>query len=289
MKDPVQVVYEQLREDGIHEVRQHTAPPKRFRASEAANCVRQTWYRLNGDRPAPRDAVGYIYGINGDVDHDVTRQLFNHHGQAIGGVTFDKDGEATEHMWGRKEYNIEQAGRNVKFTLTCRADGSIETPRGDSLLEIKGMGHWPYEWLNKAFVSGGHAEALDRVKKKHSKYLYQVHVTMALTGYRQCYLLVKDRGTGTLGLHNPDTGERSGIYIEFDDELWETMLQRFAYIQRKLDEGKPPPPEFAAGSNDCKYCPFNYLCHEANERRARGIEPAVLYPGPQFEEHVDNE
>lgn len=289
MKDPVQHVYDELNKQGLHEARHHTAPPRRFRASEAANCVRDIWHRLSGDRPSPRDARGFIYGINGDVDHDVTRQLFNHHGAPVGGVTFGEDGEATEHLLVRKTFDVKQNHQTVKVELTSRADGTIDTPRGEALLEIKGMGFYPYEWLNKAFIKGGHDAALERVHEKHKKYLYQCTVTMALTGKKLCYLLVKDRSTGTLGMHNPDTGERTGIYIEYDEALFQEILQRFAYIQRKIGEGTPPPPEFSASSNECGWCSFRYRCHDAMARKAKGVEPAIVYPGPEFEEHVEEE
>lgn len=290
MKDPVQALYDSLDEEGIEGARAHTAPPRRFRASEASKCVRETWYRLSGCRPAPRQARNFIYGINGDADHDITRQLMNHHGVRVGGVTFDPEtGEAVEHMSVRKEFEVEQAGRTIPIEMACRADGELETPRGSAVLEIKGMGYYPYDWLNKAFVKGGHDGALKRIHDKHKSYVWQTQVTMALTGHKLCYLLVKDRSTGTLGLHNPETGERSGIYIEFDPELFEQIKQRFALIKRKLQDGEPPMPEFADGSNECSWCPFYYMCHGAQVRRNKGEEPAVLYPGPQFEEHLQDE
>jgi CRISPR/Cas system-associated exonuclease Cas4 (RecB family) len=285
MKDPVQALYDSLNNDGVEEVRAHSPPPRRFRASEASKCVREIYHRLNGDRPAPRDAQGFIYGINGDADHDITRQLLTHHGIPVGGVTFEPDGSVKEHMFYRETIPVLQQGRQIPVELTCRADGEIDTPRGNAVLEIKGMGHYPYKWLNKAFEDGGHDAAAAYVREKNKSYVYQCMVTMYLTGHKLCYLLVKDRGTGTLGLHNADTGERSGIYIEFDEELFDEILNRFAYVKRKLEDGEPPQPEYASGSRDCGWCPFNYLCHGATERRARGVEPAVLYPGPQFEEY----
>lgn len=287
MKDPVQSLYDSLTEDGMNEARHHTAPPRRFRASESSDCVRKIYHRLNGDRPAPRDAAGYIYGINGDADHDITRQLMNHHGIPVGGVTFSEEGEATEHMLKRQTFTVESAGQNIEVEVTSRADGELETPQGPAVLEIKGMGFYTYDWLNKAFIKGGHDGALERIHAKHKSYLYQTQVTMALTGHKLCYLLVKDRSTGTLGLHNPDTGERSGIYIEFDEALFQEILNRFAYIKRKLGEGSPPPPEFASGSRECSFCPFQYLCHKAREREQRGESPHILYPGPQFEEYAN--
>jgi len=289
-KDPAQALYDALTAQGVQEARAHTTPPKRFRASEASDCRRKIWHRHNGDRPKPRDATGFVYGILGDVDHDVSRQLLNHHGIPVGGVEFDPvTGEATETMFHREEIMVPLGQREIPITITCRADGEINTPRGMAVLEIKGMGFYPYQWLTKAFETDGHDGALARVAEKHKSYLYQCQITMALTGHKLCYLLVKDRSTGTLGLHNKETGERSGIYIEFDQELYDEILQRFAYVKKKTEDGEPPVAEFADGSFNCNYCDFHYRCHGAAQRRQRGEEPAILYPGPQFEEYTDNE
>ncbi len=289
-KDPAQALYDALNEQGIHEARNHTAPPRRFRASEASDCRRKIYHRHSGARPKPRDAQGFIYGINGDADHDISRQMLNHHGIEVGGVTFDPvTGEAVEHLFYREEVMVPMGQREIPVTVTCRADGEINTPRGMAVLEIKGMGFYPNQWLNKAFETDGHDGALARVHEKHKSYLYQCQVTMALTGHKLCYLMVKDRSTGTLGLHNKETGERSGIYIEFDPDLYAEILQRFAYVKMKLEKDEVPIPEFADGSFNCNYCDFHYLCHGATNRRNRGEEPAILYPGPQFEEHVDEQ
>ena len=282
MKDPVQQLYDSMTEEGIAEVRNHTAPPVRFRASESSNCLRQIYHRLNGDRPAPRDARGLMYGICGDVDHDLTRQLFEGHGVKIGGVTFDDDGQATEHMFFRKDFDVETPAGNVTVQVTARADGEIDTPQGKCLLEVKGMGFYYYKLLNEAFEKGGHQAVIERLYEKHQSYVRQCTVTMALSGHRRCYLLVKDRASGTLGLHNEETGERSGIYLEYDDKLWHEILQRFAYVQRKLGEGEPPRPEFTSGSRECGWCEFRYRCHDMMKRQEAGEEPHIVYPGPQF-------
>ena len=301
MKDPVQQLYDWLNERGLNEARNHSAPPRRFRASEASNCTRSIWFRLKGSRPAPRNARGQLFGIGGDAHHDVTRQLFEHTGSPIGGVTYNEDGSVDEHMLVRREYTVRTPdGRDITFDVTSRADGKITTPRGEALCEIKSTGHWPYEWLSSAYTEGfkpvggdkippGHDAALARVKEKHKSWYWQCQVTMALCGYKLCYLIVKDRSGEAIGLHNTETGESGGIYIPFDQVVFDEILQRFAYASRKLADGEKPVAEFAAKSQTCSYCDFRYLCHGAAERRAKGLEPAVLHPGPQFEEHDDGE
>jgi len=283
LKDPAQALYDALEERGLEEARGHSAPPRRFRASEAANCVRQIYHRLNGDRPAPRNGRSAMYGMCGDVDHDLSRALLVEAGVPIGGIDFKESGEQEELLFYRETITH----NDQRFEMTARCDGLVpETPRGPALLEIKGMSAFAYDWLNKAFIKGGHDGALERVKKKHQSYYDQCQISMAMSGQKLCYLLVKDRSSGTLGLHNPDTGERSGIYIEWDTERYKQILDRFAYVTRKLNEGSPPMPEYTSSSNQCSWCEFRYRCHDALERKNKGLEPHVVYPGPSVAEQV---
>ena len=282
MKDPCQQLYDSLDAEGLHSAREHTSPPRRFRASEANNCVRLIWHRLHGDRPAPRNGRSLMYGVCGDVDHDLTRQLYNAHGVPIGGVTFGDDNQGIEHMFYRKEIMIETPTGTVPVTITARADGELETPQGPALLEIKGMGFYYYKFLNEAFEKGGHQACIERLNDKHMSYMRQMQISMYLSGHKLCYLVVKDRASGTIGLHNSDTGERTGIYVPFDQELFDDTMQRFAYVTRKLDENEAPLPEKTPGSNDCGWCEFRYRCHDMMKREKNGEEPFILYPGPQM-------
>ena len=288
-KDPILHTYDAMTENGLAEVRSYSTPPVRFRASEAADCVRKIYYRLAGQRPAPRDSVAKVYGVSGDADHDITRQLMAHYGVVITGITQEVDGQITETVYPRVQFPVEHAGKTIMVDIIARADGEIMTPRGKTLLEIKGTGFYRYDWLRKTYEKDGLAAANQRVKDKHASWYAQMQVTMALTGHTQTYLIVKDRASGTLGLYATDSngkpipGSRTGQYIDFDPEFFQNTLQRFAYVMRKLEDGEPPKPEFTAGSMECNYCPFLYMCHAAEQRRAAKQEPAVVYPGPQID------
>lgn len=288
-KDPILHLYEQLAEDGLNEVRSYSTPPKRFRASEAADCMRKVWYRLAGYRPAPRGPEAKMYGVAGDADHDITRQMFLHYGIAVTGITQNVDGQVTETLYPRVQYKVEHAGKTYNVDVVARADGQIDTPRGLALLEIKGTGFYRYDWLNKTYEKEGIEAADERVRVKHQSWYAQCQVTMALTGHKQTYLVVKARDSATLGVFKTDSDgkpileSRRGQFIDFDQKFWESTLQRFAYVMRKLEENKAPAPEFTAGSNECNYCPFFYLCHGAEQRRAAKLEPAILYPGPKID------
>jgi CRISPR/Cas system-associated exonuclease Cas4 (RecB family) len=303
MKDPIQQLYDQLTEEQLDKIRTHYKPSTRFRASESANCMRSIWHRLRGDRPKPRTAMGSMYGIIGDIDHDVTRQLLNQSGSEVGHVDYsDGSGEGKEQLQIQKPYTVkrESDGREIEIIVSGRADGSIETPRGRALLEIKGTGFWPYKWLNAALNEGfkdtkgnqwkPSIEALvARVKDKHPTWYAQMQTSMAIFGYDLCYLIVKDRSSGTIGQYDEESGERMGIYIEFDPEFFKHTLQRFAHVKSKLgvEPKDGPKPEFASKSKECSYCDFRWMCHEAYERRQKGLEPVYLYPGPQLAEYHD--
>jgi len=302
-RDPIAHLYDQFDEQGLAEARGHKSPPLRFRASEAADCARAIWYRLTGKRPKPRDGRMAMYGVCGDLDHDATRQLLTHYGAPVEGIDYRTDGSMVENMYVRKEYEVPIPGREG-FTTTIetvsRADGEMDTPQGKRLVEIKGTGFYPYKWLNEAFLSGyqdlsgrmwpaGHDAALARVKDKHPKWYAQMQVTMALSGYddRGAYLIVKDRATGTLGLWNEDTGERTGIYVPFEPDMHQEILDKFAHVKRAVRSGDIPVQGYPRKSKTCEYCDFRWACHGADERREKGLTPEHLYPGPQMEEYHD--
>jgi hypothetical protein len=221
-----------------------------------------------------------MYGVCGDADHDITRQLIHYHNPgSLRGVTFNDDGSVQEELYLREMHDVVRTDGSVEqIELTCRADGIIDTPHGEALLEIKGMGFWAYDWLNKAY-NKGLDEGTERLMTKHRGYYDQCQIAMHLTGHRLTYLLVKDRSTGTLGLLDKKTGLRSGIYIKYDAGYVKGLLLRFAHVARKLREGEAPIPERPDGSYECNYCDFYYRCH------GKFNTGKVDYPGPQVEEH----
>ncbi len=287
IKDPVQLIYEDLDAQGLEQVRGHKRPVRRMRASEAANCARQIYYRLDGVRPAPREGKMNMYGICGDNDHDLSRALMKNVDVEIEGVTFADDGQQESETRIKVYTTTGPDGNPIDVTFSSRADGILpQTPRGRCLLEIKGMGMWAYKYLNEAYGKGGHDGALNYVFKKKRKYEWQMEVTMHLYDLEQAYLLVKERDSGTLGLHNQDTGERTGIYMPSTEERWNEILKHGAYVFYCLKIEEPPVKEYSAGSLECKQCPFKYTCHDKDERIAkkaagqmRESEPDVVYPG----------
>jgi CRISPR/Cas system-associated exonuclease Cas4 (RecB family) len=289
-KDPAQILYDEMYEAGMQRARDHKRPVQRFRASEAGKCMRAIWYRLSGYRPSPRDGRSQMYGICGDADHDITRQMLRHHGVEVGGVTFLDDGTVDEGAILVEEFDVETpTGEVIQVAVSCRPDGFIDMPGYDNaVLEIKGTGFWPFNWLQKMFCKDGQAGALERVRTKHPDNLAQTQVTMKLSKREKAYLLYKDRSSGQIGLYNEDTGERAGVYIDFDEEMWEEILQRWAFVRKSLNEGKPPAPEYSDGSQSCGWCDFYYMCHGAETRRQKGLTPVIEYDGPKIDIHLED-
>ncbi len=288
--DPVNLVYDKMAEDQLAQTRRPSS--RHFRASEADKCKRQLWYRISQWRPKPNDGWLEHLGIQGDVDHDTSRDIFRHYGAEFDGLSFIREEDGTlrvdELESHRKSFNVD----GTEVTIACRADGLINIGEmlgqmtdgeydgdGWALLEVKGMDGWTWRYANNAFIKGGMDGVKKYIEDKRRSYIWQMTVTMKLTGKGHAYLLVKDRSMSQHGFHNPETGERIGGGVwEFDPEIWERILKRFATVQRAVVSGEPPRPEFADGSKQCDQCPFYYACHGATNRKAKGLEPHTVYP-----------
>lgn len=293
--DPIQKIYRRLAEGAIDKCIAYYKPGIYFRCSESSRCVTALWYRLRGFRAAPRTPIGEVYGICGDLDHDLTRQMFEYADVPIYMVETLPDGTQVEGLLIDETWPIEHNGETYDVRIRGRSDGEIDTDEGHVLLEIKGTGFYPYVWLQKAYDKDGPMGLINRIRgtmveePKHLQWYAQVQVSMGLTGHKMCYLVVKDRASGTLGFYKEDEygvpieDSRTGLHIPFDQEFFDMTMQRFAYVLRKLDEGVPPKPEFLKGSKNCRQCDMYYRCHGAAELGK------VVYPGPHLDMEVEDE
>lgn len=278
--DPIKQMYANRDAVAREKAARHSRPPQRFRASEVHDCARKIYYRLSGYAPAPRYAIDDDYGIDGDMQHDVVRWLMSQWGVALQGLDVDENGKIKEQASRIKTFTVD----DLAFDVTGRIDGEIKVGDDWVLLEIKSVGYWPYKYMQDAFIAGGQEALTERIMSSSASagYIDQMHVCMAIYGMRKGYLLIKDRSGCKTGVHNTKTGDCvGGMVVEWDEDRWQTILKRLHMIRVKVNTGVPPLAGFPPGSDDCKLrCPFVYLCHDADKRRQRGLEPAVVYPDP---------
>jgi len=285
--DPVQHLYNEITKDEIEKVRQFKKPVRRFRASEAADCARKVWYRLSGYMPTPRAASLELVAQSGNLHHDYVRQLLNLYGVQLVGLQMNEDGTVTEDANVVKEF--ERNG--VRFTVSGRSDGGIVLDSGEAVLEIKSVGNWSYQAINKAYTAGN--EALKQyLLEKRKSYLWQGQVMALLQDKTEgiLYLLVVNRDNMAIGFGQSGTDEHTGFATPIDNALQEQILLKFARIQKALNAKTPPAPDFNPGSTECGYCEFAVYCHEMRSRKERGIKPFINYPIPElFTEIEEND
>lgn len=306
--DPIARMYLNRDEAGREKVRQQRNPARRFRASGLADCKRQEFYRQSGWLEKPRYGLDDDYGVDGDVHHDIVRQVMLANGVQLAGITQGADGSTEEDQFVVHDFDYE--GRTI--TISTRQDGWIRhEDYGWMLMEIKSVGHWPMHYMQKAYFEGwtdelniehqpGHDTALAYLKEKKPEYIYQIMAGLAISRARgvdklpfdsnekhtldHAYLVIKDRSNCHIGYHDRDNGREmlGGIVVPWDEDLFNKILRRCYITKGKIVDGTPPIPEYPAGSKQCGYCPFKYACHDADKRRKAGLEPAVVYPDSEI-------
>lgn len=277
--DPVKHMYLQRQEELIAEACKldYYRPNLRFRASELTDCPRRIYHRLAGDRPLPQTPRLGDYGKAGDAAQDITRQQLVDNGVPVGGVNFTSEGQIETAMGSREfEYDGEV------IDIAARTDGLLSWYEHNGILEIKSVGYWKYDAMCRAYTSKGVDGLIDHITKKHLNYIWQVEASMRILGESEAYLLFYDRSEARIGVRSKrdDDDLVGGFWINADDARWEAILRKLARIQKAIKRRAPVRPGELPGSVACQRCPFSYACHDAIERRAKGIEPAVVYPYP---------
>ena len=312
--DPIVRMYLKRDEQWRENARNHKKPPARFRASELTDCKRTIFYRHSGFLPKPRYGFNDDWGIDGDVHHDIVRQQLLNWGVRLAGITQAEDGSTDEFQFVTHDFIVE--GRTI--TVSTRQDGWIyHEDHGWMLLEIKSVGHWPLTYMVKAYEHGwtdengkkyppGEDAAFAYIAEKKPEYVAQILAGLAIARARgpeklpfdtsekytldKAYLLVKDRSNCHIGYHPETMPILGGIIINFDQEKLDKVLRRCYVTKGKVADGTPPMPEYPAGSKQCHYCDYKYLCHGADKRRKQGLEPAIVYPDPAITlEFIDTE
>lgn len=277
-QDPFELLEQRIREDNERKVADWSGrrPHLRFRASEAGNCKRQTWYRLMGYKPAPDPVYLTMYQVEGTVAQDVVRSLFKTYDVPLEGITFDNvSGEQVETLDTQRVFEVAMPdGTTERITVSARADGHFPvTPVGPAQFEFKTMSTFKMKWLQQAYQKGGDEAAIERIVEKHSNNYQQVQVTMAVFDDEWAVYGAKDRNLCQYGVRvtasrkgNPDPPLR-GIYIPRDQATIDGLLQQFALVKRAVMANEPPAPEFFDGSQECNQCPYHQHCPTASKKQ----------------------
>ena len=278
-QDPVWKVYEKLAAEAEAGAREFHKGPKRFRASEVADCRRKIWYRVGGFVPEPSEPWLNLVADSGNFHHDYARHIGNWAGMGITGFAV-VDGKQEEEKYSSKVF--EYGGQT--FELSCRPDGYIELPSigAKAVVDIKSMSGFAFPKAESAWKKGPE-NLLAHLQSDHQNYLWQGNVTAMIRELNHVYLLLVGRsgnhfGLGVVGAARPGTwdplrGRRAGGLVwELEDADRENILAKLAEINRALDDGKAPAPDFPDGSSECGMCPFYVYCHGAKRKMKYPVE-----------------
>lgn len=287
-------MYDSIRAEETEKVRGYRRPAMRFTASSCGGCPWRQWFNLSGYRPAPLAPEARVRMLQGEIDHNVVRNLLRRHGVLVGGVVFKNNPETlgdhvTETMSARQIVSVDMPDKLVDtIELSARIDGLVALDEGEAIFEFKDMGNWGFKHLKEAAETGGEESALRQLASAHQYYLWQMQVSMFLFDKQRAYFAPRNRADAQFGIPFPD-GTRRGLVVKRDERLLTDILQFLAQLQRYVKGGTPPPKSTRElkGSGMCNNCEYYHLCHGADERKKKGLEPVVLYPGPQIEEHPD--
>ncbi len=280
--DPITKVYSGLASEAESVVREYRRPARRFRASETSDCRRKVWYRLAGFIPEPTPPWLGLVSDSGQFHHDYARHVGNHYGMGLTGFT-EEDGKQTEDPYVVRTF--EHDGRT--FSVSARRDAGIDlgldTP---AVVEIKSMSQFDFQNLQSAFSTGGEEKVLERVLAEHPNYAWQGNTTAMVMEWRYVYLWLVGRSGNNLGLHSGYGGKAhewrpladrhvGGVVWEVEEQDRGNILQKLADVDRALEEGSPPAPDYTDGSRACNQCPFWYACH-GKRKRANYPIPGVV-------------
>jgi hypothetical protein len=261
-------IYEGLTEEAEDAARHFRKGPRRFRASETADCRRKLWYRLAGFVPLPKQPW-----------LSLVADSMEHFGIELTGVTFNLDGTQDEDKYAVRTFSM----GGVQFDMSCRPDGFVrmqELPT-PSVLEIKSMTTFKHTKAEAAFKKGGNEGVIQHLQLEKPQYIWQGNSTAMIKDASYVYLVLVDRnlnriGLGTVGFGKPGTwdplaGERTGGALwEVEDSDRQDILYKLAEVTQALSDGVPPVPEYISSSAECRQCDFFVYCH--------GRKTGMTYP-----------
>lgn len=278
--NPVQRIYDYLEEKEAARAARPKSDKIRFRPSEIGGCWREIWYRLSGYEPRPIDGRTSLLFMDGDLHHNVIRQLMQEAGVELGDLIFQADGEVEETGVVLRTVTVPFGGKEYDVTLSGRADGAVRTEEGMDLLEIKSVGKWKFDKFQTTFLKGGEKAVIkllrDEVKPragarpspKHAnrRFWFQFQSTMLAADRTAMYIVFKNRDTGEIGFLD-DEGVRHGFRVLADEAVQQEILARCARVMKALEEKKPPSTEFMDGTTPCNMCNFYQHCWGAMKEK----------------------
>lgn len=273
--DPIENLYEYLEKEEATRVERWRPPQDlRFRPSELGGCLRALYYRLAGNRPRPLRADTKLMFLDGDVQHNVIRQMMREAGAVLGDLTFEEDGGVEETGASKRTISINHGGKDYDVTLSGRNDGLVEIDGRMVLLEIKTVGGYKFQQFQYAYERKGAAGVIkllqDDVKKRagarphprhaNRRFWYQFQGTMLLRDAPELYVVIKNRDGCEVGLKAAGATRGSGVLVPADPDVQDTILHRCASVLAALDVQQAPMAEFMDGSRTCLNCDFYNLC-----------------------------
>lgn len=277
--DPIRAAYVAQEEQNLAQLLRTRIPPQRFTASELGHCKRRIWYRHAGYIPSIFTARGSDYGRDGNMHHDLVRTFMVDMGGAhLEEVSRGPSGLLDTECFA-KDVTVQHKG--LSLTFHARVDGVIKLGRSKLVLEIKSVSNKDYYEYNNTWTRTVDPDAmLSLLYERNIDYVYQTHVGMFATKLKQAYVVLKGRDNACTGFHSQRDPALilGGITVPWKKETWTVILNRAALVQKALNEGSPPRPEFLKSSKQCKYCSFLHLCHDAEKRRKRGVTPFEVHP-----------
>ncbi len=272
--DPIQQLYDYLAAEEAQRVARWRPPSAlRFRPSELGGCWRAMYYRLQGNQPRPIRPETKLLFLDGDIQHNVIRNMLREAGVELGDLVFEAAGGVEETGASVRAITVPHGDRVYEVLLSGRTDGAIAVDGKMVTLEIQSVGKYKFDQFQAAFQKGGVKAVTkflrDDVKKRagarphprhgNRRFWFQFQGTMLLREAPQLYVVFKNRDTGEVGLKDHEGG-RHGVLLDADPEVQEEIMARCAVVLRALEAGSPPSQEFMEGSTSCNLCDFYNLC-----------------------------
>jgi len=143
-------------------------------------------------------------------------------------------------------FRIEDQGKSFAiphFNITGRIDGIISNGDMNTGFEVKSMEHYTFDAVN----------SVDDFKNPKrpwlAKSLAQVTLYMAMAHKSSWLFILKNKSRLDIKL----------IEVDFDMDLYNSLIEKAIIINEAIDLKRPPAP-IPYSSFHCEECPFNHLC-----------------------------